>query len=205
MKAEGYRIVHVVPSSLQDPPTPTEPQQWQLHPPSEAVAISHWPKIPDFVFAATEPLPAPALSDLDWHDGQLALPVENFDRPRGRVRGVPLPREAPWPRQSPLLAENAATAELPVPSENIFEIRDRLSLPPQPVAVSSRATETGVSSASDDDSRPVASRRTRRGRVYRGHLPRAAASRVAARPNRAPANARRGPLKHLVLVKKRNV
>src|SRR6195256_3755105 len=52
-KARGYRIVHVVPATPELPATPTEPQQWQLHPPSENVAISHWPKIPNFVFAAT--------------------------------------------------------------------------------------------------------------------------------------------------------
>jgi hypothetical protein len=51
LKARGYRIVHVVPATADLPATPTEPQQWQLHPPSENVAISHWPKIPNFVFA----------------------------------------------------------------------------------------------------------------------------------------------------------
>ncbi len=43
LKGRGYRIVHVVPATPEQPATPTEPQQWQLHPPSETVAISHWP------------------------------------------------------------------------------------------------------------------------------------------------------------------
>jgi DNA-binding GntR family transcriptional regulator len=47
LKARGYRIVHVVPATPDRPATPTEPQQWQLHPPSETVAISRWPKIPN--------------------------------------------------------------------------------------------------------------------------------------------------------------
>ncbi len=51
LKARGFRIVHVVPATPQNPPTPTEPQDWLLHPPSENVATSHWPKIPNFVFA----------------------------------------------------------------------------------------------------------------------------------------------------------
>src|ERR1700694_2549477 len=51
LKARGYRIVHVVPTTPEQAATPREPQQWQLHPPSENVAISHWPKIPNFVFA----------------------------------------------------------------------------------------------------------------------------------------------------------
>ena len=53
LKARGYRIVHVVPATPERPATPTEPQQWQLHPASETVAISRWPKIPNFVFADT--------------------------------------------------------------------------------------------------------------------------------------------------------
>src|SRR6201999_789376 len=68
LKARGYRIVHVVPATPERPATPSEPPQWQLHPPSETVAISHWPKIPNFVFAEAETLPAPSLSDLDWQD-----------------------------------------------------------------------------------------------------------------------------------------
>src|SRR6202790_5601109 len=66
LKARGYRIVHVVPATSERPATPTEPQQWQLHPPSETVAISHWPKIPNFVFAGADTLPAPSLSDFAW-------------------------------------------------------------------------------------------------------------------------------------------
>src|SRR4051812_17262789 len=59
LKARGYRIVHVVPAAPELPKTPTEPQQWQLHPASEMVAITPWPKIPGFVFAGTETFSAP--------------------------------------------------------------------------------------------------------------------------------------------------
>ena len=38
LKVRGYRIVHVVPATPDRPATPTEPQQWLLHPPSETVA-----------------------------------------------------------------------------------------------------------------------------------------------------------------------
>src|SRR6266403_3444630 len=37
LKARGYRIVHVVPATAERPKTPTDPQQWQLHPVSESV------------------------------------------------------------------------------------------------------------------------------------------------------------------------
>src|SRR6202021_480278 len=41
LKARGYHIVHVVPATPELPATPTEPQQWLLHPPTEAAALSH--------------------------------------------------------------------------------------------------------------------------------------------------------------------
>jgi peptidoglycan/xylan/chitin deacetylase (PgdA/CDA1 family) len=123
LKARGYRIVHVVPATSEQPATPTETPQWQLHPPSETVAISHWPKIPNFVYADAGTLPAPALSDLDWHAGKLPL-AGPFDRAEHLARGVPLPRQAPWPRQSPLPLDGAANA-LPVPAQSIFEIQER--------------------------------------------------------------------------------
>ena len=123
LKARGYRIVHVVPATPERPATPTEPQEWQLHPPSETVAISHWPKIPNFVFADAGTLPAPSLADLDWRDGQ-SMTLAESDRGRRATRGVPLPREAPWPRQSPKPLDNAAVA-LPVPAQSIFEIQEK--------------------------------------------------------------------------------
>jgi peptidoglycan-N-acetylglucosamine deacetylase len=123
LKARGYRIVHVVPATSEQPATPTETLQWQLHPPSETVAISHWPKIPNFVYADAGTLPAPALSYLDWHDGKLPLGGP-FDRAEHVARGVPLPRQAPWPRQSPLPLDGAANA-LPVPAQSIFEIQEK--------------------------------------------------------------------------------
>ena len=135
LKARGYRIVHVVPATSEQPVTPTEPQQWQLHPPSETVAISRWPKIPNFVFAGGDTLPAPSLSDSDWHDGQLVPPAEPFDRARRLKRGVPLPREAPWPRQSPLALDGAAIA-LPIPAQSIFEIQEKRRAGTHPVAPS---------------------------------------------------------------------
>jgi peptidoglycan/xylan/chitin deacetylase (PgdA/CDA1 family) len=133
LKVRGYRIVHVVPATPDQPKTPTEPQQWQLHPITENVATSHWPKIPNFVFANAEMLPAPALSDL--YDG-VSLP-ESFERPRRLARGaIPLPQQAPWPRLSPLQA-NSAAITLPVPGKDIFEIQEKSAATTQQAAVSS--------------------------------------------------------------------
>jgi peptidoglycan-N-acetylglucosamine deacetylase len=126
MKARGYRIVQVVPATPERPKTTTETGQWQMHPTSETIPISHWPKIPSFSFANAEMLPVPMLSESDLHDGALALP-ETFDRSRRLAHGaVPLPQEAPWPRRSPIqAADNALT--LPVPAQGIFQIPENNS------------------------------------------------------------------------------
>jgi peptidoglycan/xylan/chitin deacetylase (PgdA/CDA1 family) len=123
LKARGYRIVHVVPATSERPATPTEPQQWLLHPPSETVAISRWPKIPHFVFAETGMLLAPSLADLDWHESAL------LDRERG-PRDFALPRDALWPR-SPQFSQVAAVTALPVPAASVFRMPEaaRVTLP----------------------------------------------------------------------------
>ena len=147
LKARGYRIVHVVPATPERPATPTEPQEWQLHPPSETVAISHWPKIPNFVFTNAGMLPAPSLSDLDWRDGQ-SMTLAESDRGRRASRGVPLPREAPWPRQSPKPLDNAAIT-LPVPAQSIFEIQEKRRAARQGLAPSSHQAEQALPEATD--------------------------------------------------------
>ena len=148
LKARGYRIVHVVPATSERPATPTEPQQWQLHPPSETVAISHWPKIPAFVFAGADSLPVPSLSGSDWHDGGLALP-EPFDRASRLAHGIPLPRQAPWPRQSPLVSVGANA--LPVPAESIFDIQEMPRAAAQGGAPSSHHAEQTIPTGRETD------------------------------------------------------
>jgi peptidoglycan/xylan/chitin deacetylase (PgdA/CDA1 family) len=124
LKAGGFRIVHVVPATPEQPATPTLPQQWQLHPPSADAAIAHWPRIPSFIFVDSGLLPAPALSDLGWHDGQPITLAESFDHTKPIAGGVPLPREAPWPRQWPLVVGGGSVL-LPVPAPSVFEIPEK--------------------------------------------------------------------------------
>jgi peptidoglycan/xylan/chitin deacetylase (PgdA/CDA1 family) len=144
LKARGYRIVHVVPATPELPKTPTEPQQWQLHPISENVAISPWPKIPNFVFAGAELLPAPAVTD--WWP-------ESFERPRRLARGaVPLPQQAPWPRLTPQQAASAAIT-LPVPAKDIFDIQEKTAVatqqPTVPSAHQAERTQAAVGNEAD--------------------------------------------------------
>jgi peptidoglycan/xylan/chitin deacetylase (PgdA/CDA1 family) len=108
LKARGYRIVHVVPATSDRPATPTEPQQWQLHPVTEQVATSRWPKIPNFVFATTAALPAPAPAELDWRNTAPA------DRAQRRAL-----RDRLWSRQMTLVLDQPA---LPAPAESVFEL-----------------------------------------------------------------------------------
>ena len=185
MKARGYKIVHVVPDTLQRPATPTDPEDWKFNPPSETVPIARWPKVPEFVFAETDMFSAPALSD--FNSPNLLLSSEPHARARNRG-AVPLPQETPWPRTSDIAVQTAAVT-LPVPTEALFTIpRDEHAAfrvtPPRRVAV-----------ADDDDDRPKragrghrSSKRAERGRG-RAHIAHVAPARrgTHAAPTAKPA------------------
>jgi hypothetical protein len=181
-----------------------------LHPPNENVAISHWPKIPNFAFADADTLPAPLLSDFDWLNAQPIAFAEPIGGAGRKARGgVPLPRAAPWPELSPLPIENAA-ATMPVPAPGVFEIPEKSFAVIAPRSRRAEQTAEGERGAkgrtrltSADDG---GSRRGIRGRRHAGRAGRSHASHIAGRKaSRAAAHARHGPLKHLVQVKKRNV
>jgi peptidoglycan-N-acetylglucosamine deacetylase len=169
MKAHGYQIVQVVPATPDRPATPTEPQDWQMHPTSENVAISHWPKVPNFIYANAGTLVPATLSDFEGADATILLQPEPFDRVSRHMRGVPLPREAPWPREWLLPASSSATA-LPVPAPTVFEIPELPSptveavarlAPSAPVVVAEHEAAQ-ESAAADADESP------RHGRHVRG-------------------------------------
>ena len=138
LKARGYRIVHVVPATPERPATAAEPQQWQLHPAPETVAISHWPATPNFVFSKADALPAPALADMAWHDEPSMTPAQPGDR---AARGVPYP--APWSGQVSL-PQNSAAIALPVPGPSLFEIQEKRSAAAQEYIRASHRSERTV-------------------------------------------------------------
>ena len=200
LKARGFRIVHVVPATPDRPATPTEPEQWQSHPASETVAISRWPKIPSFDFAHAGMLPAPAMSDLDWQDGQVMMLAEPFDRVKGLLGGAPLPRQARWPQPSPPAPDSAATA-LPVPAPSVFEIQEGMRVAARAFAPPSRHAELTAPAHDEATSRKHGNnRRTMRGKLHPAHTRQA-----AGHATQHAAHARHGPLKHLVQVRKRSV
>jgi hypothetical protein len=103
LKARGYRIVNVVPATADRPVTPTETVEWLLHPPTETAPIARWPKVPAFVFASTEMLPAPALADLN----------------------AQTPQQSSLPVRATALAN---AAPLPVPGRDVFEVKETLAV-----------------------------------------------------------------------------
>jgi peptidoglycan-N-acetylglucosamine deacetylase len=178
MKARGYHIVHVVPATADQPATPTEPLQWQFHPPPENMAVAYWPKmIPKFVFADAGELPMPALSDLNLLDAQ---PIALASPGRSRSsHDVPLPRQAPWPRSAELPLENAAIT-LPTPAQSLFELPDGLRSALTGVARLSGHAEQSGSSAHRAGARPGSPFANSSRRLSRGN------PHVASAPGRDP-------------------
>jgi peptidoglycan/xylan/chitin deacetylase (PgdA/CDA1 family) len=208
LKVRGYHIVHVVPATPELPATPTEPQQWQLHPPSETVAISHWPKIPNFVFADAGTLAAPALSDLDWSSERSLTLAELQDHHASRgVHGIPLPREAPWPREPQISADSNAVA-LPIPSESLFQIPEKSYAI---IAMASPHREQTVAADHETDrvAKPIAAgsspSRRANSRRHAGRARRLGRPHFAAHRRAIAAHAGRRELKHLVQVRRRSV
>jgi peptidoglycan-N-acetylglucosamine deacetylase len=194
LKARGYRIVHVVPATAERPATPTEPQEWQLHPSPDAVA--HWPQVPNFVFANLGHLPAPARSDFDEAEETTSLLQTSFSRPS-------------WP-QPPEPAPENAMPTLAVPASSLFELQGGLDVARHGAALSRRARIASV--AHEADSKRLSPREARRANSGQGRLAHAGgrqARRAVAnvsRQNAPSATAtRRGPVKRMVQVRKRRV
>jgi|SRR5271165_5173520 len=136
MKVRGYHIVQVVPATPDRPATPTEPQEWRMHPAPESLPVAEHPKFPTFVFAEAEQLVTPTLADFNSPDGKLLLSAEPFDRVRRPVQNAPA---AFWPSPAPQPVENAA-ATLPAPSETVFAMPEKTQTPlSQPAAAQASA------------------------------------------------------------------
>ena len=177
MKARGYKIVHIVPATLQEPATPTDPQDWKFNPPSESVPIARWPKIPNFVYAETDILAAPELSDFDSPDGKLLLSPQPFAR--ARHGGVPLPPEPPWPRL-PEMPLQTASITLPAPAESL------VTVPPDAHAAFRVNPAPRVVVADADDDKPKRASRGH-GRARFAHAAPSRRRAHAAAPNAKPA------------------
>jgi hypothetical protein len=161
----------------------------------------------------------PALTDSYWND--------DWPAPRDLARrpaGVPLPPEAPWPRQTALPSTGAIA--LPAPAQSIFEIRDPVLLAARVAARSQRqaepaaATEDVKGGAKRVTAEAAAPRRmiggksqagksqagkSRIAQSHPGRIKHAGAAHAAGRGIRHAAHPARRALKHVVQVKRRSV
>ena len=190
MKARGYRIVHVVPATADRPATPTDPSQWQLHPPSESVPIAHWPKVPNFAPAeAAAMLPAPVLSDFDAPADSLLLSQGTFDRVR-----LARKREVSWPVETEPTANTIAM--LPAPAESLFQI------PPDARAAFEPPPPRHVAADAKGSERHAGKRGGSSNARHGGHVAHAASG--AARNGERTGKAARRPV-HVASLKKRKI
>ena len=120
LKRRGYRIVHVVPATPDQPKTATNPGQWIMH------ARQVWPQVPIFVEAEPElPAPSPASFGFDAAFDLRSVIHGPARRPRTLLaRGhVPLPPVSMWPRGLdgvPDLPALLGRPQLPAPSPQSF-------------------------------------------------------------------------------------
>jgi len=197
LKARGYRIVHVVPATPERPATPTEPQEWLLHPAPDAIA--QWPQVPNFVFASLGSLPVPARSEF----------TETEDAPMLREAS---PSRVSWPEPTEPTPGDATVA-LAAPAATLFEVQGNLDVALRSAAHLSHRAQRIASTAREPDTRRMSRRELRRmasrrdGRPAHGrdrHAPREAAH--ASRSKTASVTTgRKGPVKQLVQVRKRRV
>lgn len=200
MKTRGFRIVHVVPATPERPATPTEPQQWLLHPAPDAIA--QWPEVPNFVFANHGGLPVPARADFDVTEESPVLHQVALSHPS-------------WPEPTDTAPGNAIIT-LAAPAPTLFEIEGGLDAALRGAALSRRGHKTA--SAASGASEPVSTKRLSRRAARRlalansrqvAHATGRQAPRGAAQTSRkkgqAVATAHRAPVKRLVQDRKRRV
>jgi peptidoglycan/xylan/chitin deacetylase (PgdA/CDA1 family) len=202
LKVRGYHIVHVVPATSERPATPTEPQQWQLHPLPENVVVSRWQDTPNVV-ASTASLSAPSLAEFNWLDGQSIALAKPFNG----APSDPAAGNATWPTLSELPPRNAPVT-LPAPARSLFELQPGLH-EIHPAPLSDRTART-VSNVRETTAKPPSanvgrSRYASRGRIYLARRLTHGRQRGMARSgHRATASAHKEPRRPLVQIKKRS-
>ncbi|MGY3453304.1 polysaccharide deacetylase family protein [Bradyrhizobium sp. USDA 4353] len=129
LKAKNYKIVHVVAATPDRPATPTDPQDWLVHRPSDDTPVAHWPAITPVDLAGADTHVRAKLDDfgnLDLRPAAAAsasLPKPAWPRPvvTPRIASVPA-LAAPsadlfaWPPVAPLTAGRHHLARLEAPS-----------------------------------------------------------------------------------------
>ena len=130
MKARGYKIVHVVAATPDMPATPSEPEQWQMHPPSETKPIARWPKLPNFVYADADMLAVPAVSNFDLAAASFALVARpgRQARQRGLAEGSAVAADR-------RLCRSQQPRSLAAPADSVFAVPEKARAWLQPFPV----------------------------------------------------------------------
>ncbi|MBR1141411.1 MULTISPECIES: polysaccharide deacetylase family protein [Bradyrhizobium] len=126
LKAKGYRIVHVVAATPDRPATPTEPDDWLVHRPSDETPVAKWPAITPVDLAAADTRARATLDDfgvLDPLPASRAAPKPAWPRPALRLQTATAPAlPAPsadlfaWPPATPLTAQRRQVARVERPA-----------------------------------------------------------------------------------------
>ncbi len=106
LKARSYRIVNVVPATADRPATPTEPEDWLVHRPSDETPVAHWPSIPAFDAREANTRARAALEDFGI-----------IDAPLPEASAL---RNTAWPRPVKAPPRLVAAPVLPAPSAALF-------------------------------------------------------------------------------------
>ncbi len=129
LKARGYRVVHVVPASVEQPATVTTADQWQVRQ-APAVASrepSVWPRVlPHRVRTAVAVLRAPGVMSFGAETPDGDVPVELVSPPgvlRSGADEIKLP--SPWPEQVITIAALPDVSVLPAPAAENFRYSRR--------------------------------------------------------------------------------
>ena len=114
LKARGYKIVHVVEATPEQPKTASLPEQWMARPEPP----SYWPHVEVASLALAKPqLDAPNPHNFGLAEGTYLQSLP--DRVRGGDREVPLPPVVLWPHGVKLVALSPPQT-LPIPAAETF-------------------------------------------------------------------------------------
>ena len=142
LKQKGYRIVHVVPASADQPKTATLRSQWLMNPAKDPT-IDLWPR----TVAVSDGAALPRLAAPSAHvfgigqpvelEATVASPIEHARAAIGHGKKPHIP-PALWPRhaQLPSILDLVSREELPVPNPESFGYS---SVPTQPIVPQKRA------------------------------------------------------------------
>jgi peptidoglycan-N-acetylglucosamine deacetylase len=159
LKRRGYRIVHVVPATAEEPKTATLPSQWVVHAHTHQIWPASFAETDETTVATVLPAPSPANFGVTHpYDPLVAVAappaarVSKTARSHNKFRPSPsahLPA-APWPRAFSESQAALVPAVLPVPSPMSFTYPEESPTPWLPGRISMVVPSVPVPMAAPD-------------------------------------------------------